>query len=95
MENMNLIFTEKMPSLMCRLNLNHHVVMIKKYCIFKGFAHRAITICSEQYINDELAFLINVSIENGYKEDDLRKIMEEVTSKSIRQNTISKYSLRY
>ena len=42
-------------------------------CIFKGFVHHAIKICSEKYINDELAFLLNVFIENGY-EDDLRKI---------------------
>ena len=55
-------------------------------CIFKGFVHRAISICSEKYINDELNFLINVFIENGYKEDDLRKIIEEVKSKSSQQN---------
>ena len=56
-------------------------------CIFKGFVHRAITIrSSEKYINGELAFLINI-IENRYKEDNLRKIIEEVTLKSIRQNT--------
>ena len=34
-----------------------------------------------------MAFPINVFIDNGYKEDDLQKIIEEVTSKSIRQNT--------
>ena len=54
-------------------------------CIFKGFVHRALSICSEKYINDELNVLINVFIENGYKEDDLRKIMEEVISKYNKQ----------
>ena len=34
-----------------------------------------------------MAFLKNVLIENGYKEDDLRKIIVEVTSKSIRPHT--------
>ena len=60
--------------------LCHHPKILQ--CIFKRFVHRAITIGREKYTNDELAFLINVSIENGYKEDDLRKIIEEVTSMS-------------
>ena len=49
--------------------------------IFKGFVHRAITICSEKYINDELNFLKCVFVENGYKENDLCKVIEEVRRK--------------
>ena len=55
--------------------------------IFKGFVHRAMIICSDKYIKDELAFLKNVFVENGYKENILRKIIEEATSKSTQQNT--------
>ena len=55
--------------------------------IFKGFVHRAMIICSDKYIKDELAFLKNVFVENGYKENILWKIIEEETSKSTQQNT--------
>ena len=44
-------------------------------------------ICSDKYIKDELAFLKNVFVENGYKENILRKIIKEETSKSTQQNT--------
>ena len=54
--------------------------------IFKGFVHRAM-ICSDKYIKDELTYLKNVFVENGNKENILRKIIEEATSKSTQQNT--------
>ena len=54
--------------------------------IFKGFIHRTISICSDKYLNDEIDFLVNVFIENGYKENDLRKIIEEVKSKRNEEN---------
>ena len=53
---------------------------------FKGFVHRAFKICSENYIQHELQFLINVFIENGYKENELKRIIEEVKKKFNRQN---------
>ena len=49
--------------------------------VFKGFVHRAIKICSERYIDSELNFLKHVFVENGYKETDLCKIIEEVKLK--------------
>ena len=55
--------------------------------IFKGFVHRAMIIWSDKYIKDELAFFKNVFVENGYKENMLRRIIEEATSKSTQQNT--------
>ena len=58
-----------------------------QYSRIKGFVHRAMIICSDKYTKDELAFLKNVSVENGYKENILRKIIEESTSKSTQQNT--------
>ena len=53
--------------------------------IFKGFVHRAFTICSKNYINEELDFLLNVFTENGYKENELKKIIEEVRKKFNQQ----------
>ena len=49
--------------------------------IFKGFVYRAFTICSESYIDQELNFLLNVFIENGYDEELLKSLIEEVKSK--------------
>jgi hypothetical protein len=49
--------------------------------IFKGFVHRAISICSENYIDKELDFLVTVFVENGYQQHDLLKIVEEVKFK--------------
>ena len=55
--------------------------------IFKGFVHCAMIICSDKYIKNELAFLKNIFVENGYKENVIRKIIEEATSKSTQQIT--------
>ena len=55
--------------------------------VFKGFVHRAIKICSEHYVEKELEFLVQVFIENGYKENDLKKAMNEIKSKLDQQNT--------
>ena len=34
--------------------------------VFKGFLHRANTVCSEKYIKKEMQFLVDMSVENGY-----------------------------
>ena len=49
--------------------------------IFKGFIHRALTICSTKYVQSELEFLIQIFVENGFKEKELKKIIREVKSK--------------
>ena len=46
-----------------------------KYGVFKGFIHRARSICSEQYLKEELDFLTKVFVENGYDEKTLRNII--------------------
>ena len=46
-----------------------------KYGVFKGFLHRAKTICSAKYINDELELLVKIFVENGYSEKPLRNII--------------------
>ena len=52
--------------------------------IFKGFIHRAFTICSPQHLDEELEFLKGAFIENGYKENDLVRIISEITRKKQR-----------
>ena len=49
--------------------------------ITKGFVHRALSICSDKYIDKELDFLTNTFVENGYQHRDLLKIIEEVKLK--------------
>jgi hypothetical protein len=49
--------------------------------IFKGFVHRALTICSEKFLKKEIEFLIDVFTENGYHKDSLQKMAEEIINK--------------
>ena len=48
--------------------------------IFKGFLHRAVSICSESYLDQEIDFLVNLFVENGYDKNDLTKIVHEFKS---------------
>ena len=57
--------------------------------VFKGFVHRALSVCSEKYITQEINYLVNVFVENGYKREDLKKLVHEVESKESRQRDIS------
>ena len=52
--------------------------------VFKGFLNRAIRICSKIYLDEEIDFLKNVFKENGYKEEELQKMINEVKSKQTR-----------
>ena len=56
------------------------------YGIFKGFIHRAKAICSEQYLDEELEFLVGVFVENGYEENILRKILSNFKSSNERKS---------
>ena len=56
-----------------------------KYGVFKGFIHRAKSICSEQYLEEELEFLINIFVENGYTEKTLRNITLKFKSSSSKK----------
>ncbi|XP_065654882.1 uncharacterized protein LOC136081490 [Hydra vulgaris] len=50
--------------------------------IFKGFVHRAFNVCSQKHIENELKFLIQVFVENGYKQSNLIKIIKEIKRKN-------------
>ena len=45
--------------------------------VFKGFLSRALHICSESYLVQEIEFLINVSVENGHSIGVLEKVAKE------------------
>jgi hypothetical protein len=45
--------------------------------IFKGFLKRANTICSDEYLEKEIEFLVEVFVKNGYKRENLLEIVEE------------------
>ena len=56
--------------------------------IFKGFLNRALAICSTKYLNEEMDFLVNIFVENGYKRDDLEKMVKEIKSKNNEEETV-------
>ena len=49
--------------------------------IFKGFVYRALVICSSNFFEKEIDFLINVFVENGYERSSLKKMADEVIRK--------------
>ena len=46
--------------------------------VFKGFIHRAFNLCSQNYIEQEIEFLVKVFVENGYERKELMKIINEM-----------------
>ena len=61
-----------------------------KYGIFKGFIHRAKSICSERFLEDEINFLIDVFTENGYERSILESIATPNTNQNDRRNNINR-----
>ena len=57
--------------------------------IFKGFIYRAIAICSEKYVNQEIDFLIKVFVENGYDKKDLIRMVDQVKATQTQEQIIS------
>ena len=53
---------------------------------FAGFVNRAFSICSEKYLDEELNFLTEVFVENGYKENELNKIVNQVKTRYNQPN---------
>ena len=49
--------------------------------VFKGFILRAKNICSEKYLKQEIDFIKQIFIENGYDEADLQKMIQETERK--------------
>ena len=45
--------------------------------VYKVFLSRALHICSEKYLAQEIKFLINVFVENGYSSTVLEKVTKE------------------
>ena len=52
-----------------------------KYGVFKGFIARAKSICSPKYIDQEINFLTNVFVENGYDRKHLERIIVQSNQK--------------
>ena len=48
--------------------------------VFKGFLIRAKRLCSSQYLQQEIQFLIDVFVENGHNRDQLTILAEEMTT---------------
>jgi len=49
--------------------------------VFTGFVHRAFSNCSPQHIEQELDFLVNVFVENGYTKSTLVDIVKQFRDK--------------
>ena len=59
-----------------------------KIGIFKGYISRAESICSPEYLNEEIEFIIKIFVENGYDKEFLQNIINN--KKKPRNNTIRK-----
>ena len=57
--------------------------------VFKGFILRAKSICSEEYLDEEIKFIKDVFIENGYDEGRLDKIIKVTEKKKARKKESS------
>ena len=57
--------------------------------VFKGFILRAKSICSNKYLNEEIRFIKNIFIENGYDEAKLDKIIKETENNKLRKKESS------
>ncbi|XP_065667578.1 uncharacterized protein LOC136087887 [Hydra vulgaris] len=59
--------------------------------IFKDYVHRAHSICSFTHLKNEINFLIQVFIENGYTENQLKSIANQIRKKrSVKNNPSEK-----
>ena len=57
--------------------------------VFKGFLARAQRICSDQYLDDEIEFLVNVFAENGHSAATLKNIARAYTTRDQVSNEVS------
>ena len=49
---------------------------------FKGFLHRAHTICSEKFIKEEMLFLVDMFLEHGHKRTFSEALVKDYNTKS-------------
>ena len=54
--------------------------------VFKGFLHRAHSICSDKYIKEEEKFLINMFVENGHSKQLLKNLVIKYNNKKNNNN---------
>ena len=54
--------------------------------VFKGFLHRAHSICSEKYIKEEEKFLIDMFVENGHDKQLLKDLVITCNNKKNNKN---------
>jgi len=57
------------------------------YGIFKGFLARAYMICSNQHLAGEIAFLLDMFVENGYDREKLKNIVSSYKHNAAQQDT--------
>ena len=57
----------------CKLNMAPNI----SFSVYKEFSSRACKICSERYIDEDIQYLIDVFIENGYDRKTLEKIRND------------------
>ena len=55
--------------------------------VFKGFLHRAHSICSKKYIKEEEKFLIDMFVENSHNKQLLKNLIMNTTTKRIIRTT--------
>ena len=56
--------------------------------MFKGYIIRAKAICSKEYLSQEIEFIKQVFIENGYDEARLQRLIKETERKSNKTNEV-------
>ena len=61
-----------------------------KLGVFKGYISRAKSICSPQYINEEIEFIINIFVENGYD----RRVLENIVNNKNKRTQEKKQDTR-
>ena len=59
-----------------------------KTVFFKGFLSRAYKICSEIFIREEISFLIDIFVQNGYDRVEMEKIANGYQPNSQQKNNI-------
>ena len=60
-----------------------HDIRIKEG-VFKGYITRAKAICSKEHLEEEIRFIKQIFIENGYAEDKLNRLIRQVEKKTKR-----------
>ena len=55
--------------------------------VYKGYISRAKSICSPQYLEEEISFIKNVFVENGYDKGRLDKLAEDMNRQKKKKKT--------